>query len=95
MRSEMLARAVGFNQPSDWRFQDLMKAARMYGLTSGAGPKATIGLEKIGHDIVAPSSPQQRRDALRQAFHNVEAFKQVDDFYKGKRIPEDEYFLIR
>ena len=93
MRSEMLARAVGFNQPNDWRFQDLMKAARMYGLTSGAGPKVTIGLEKIGHDIVAPSSPQQRQDALRQAFHNVEPFKKVDDFYKGKRIPEDEYFL--
>jgi hypothetical protein len=40
MRAEMLARAVGFNQPGDWRFQDLLKAARMYGLTSGAGPKA-------------------------------------------------------
>jgi hypothetical protein len=93
MRAEMLARAVGFNQPSDWRFQDLLKAARMYGLVSGAGEKATISLEKIGHDIVAPSSPQQRQEALRQAFHNVEPFKKVDDFYKGKRIPEDEYFL--
>jgi hypothetical protein len=93
MRAEMLARAVGFNQPHDWRFQDLLKAARMYGLVSGAGSKAIISLEKIGHDIVAPSSPQQRQAALRQAFHNVESFKKVDDFYKGKRIPEDEYFL--
>lgn len=93
MRADMLAHAVGFNQPSDWRFQDLLKAARMYGLVSGAGQKATISLEKIGHDIVAPSSPQQRKEALREAFHNVEAFKNVDDFYKGKRIPEDEYFL--
>lgn len=93
MRADMLAHAVGFNQPSDWRFQDLLKAARMYGLVSGAGQKATISLEKIGHDIVAPSSPQQRQAALRQAFHSVEAFKKVDDFYKGKRIPEDEYFL--
>jgi hypothetical protein len=93
MRADLLARAVGFNQPNDWRFQDLLKAARMYGLTSGAGQKATIGLEKIGRDIVAPSSPQQRQDALRQAFHSVEPFKKVDDFYKGKRIPEDEYFL--
>lgn len=93
MRADMLARALSFNQPNDWRFQDLLKAARMYGLISGAGTKATISLEKIGHDIVAPSSPQQRQQALRQAFHNVETFKKVDDFYKGKRIPEDEYFL--
>jgi hypothetical protein len=93
MRAEMLARAVGFNQPNDWRFQDLLKAARMYGLVSSSGASATAALEKTGQDIVAPSSPQQRREALRQAFHAVEDFKKVDDFYRGKRIPEDEYFL--
>jgi hypothetical protein len=92
MRAEMLARATGFSQPKDWRFQDLLKAARMYGLVSGSGATVTVGLEKIGQDIVAPSSPQQRQEALRLAFHNVEDFKKVDDFYRGKRIPEDEYF---
>ena len=93
MRADMLARAVGFNQASDWRFQDLLKAARMYGLVSGSGARVTVGLEKIGQDVVAPSSPQQRQTALRAAFHNVEDFKKVDDFYRGKRIPEDEYFI--
>lgn len=93
MRADVLAHAVGFNQPSDWRFKDLLKAARMYGLVSGGGVLASIGLEGVGRDIVAPSSPIQRREALRKAFHNVEDFKKVDDFYKGKRIPEDEYFL--
>jgi hypothetical protein len=93
MRAEMLARAVGFNQPSDWRFQDLLKAARMYGLVSGSGATVTAGLEKVGQDVVAPSSSTQRKEALRQAFHNVEDFKRVDDFYRGKRIPEDEYFI--
>jgi hypothetical protein len=93
MRAEMIAKAVGFNQPNDWRFQDMLKAARMYGLVSGSGVTATVGLEKIGQDIVAPSSSEQRRQALREAFHNVDEFKRVDDFYRGKRIPEDEYFL--
>lgn len=93
MRAEVLAKAVGFSQPKDWRFQDLLKAARMYGLVSGSGVTVTVGLEKIGQDVVAPSSPHQRREALRSAFHNVEDFKQVDDFYRGKRIPEDEYFI--
>ena len=93
MRADMLARAVGFNHASDWRFQDLLKAARMYGLVSGSGARVTVGLEKIGQDVVAPSSPLQRQAALRAAFHNVEDFKKVDDFYRGKRIPEDEYFI--
>lgn len=92
MSPDMLARAVGFNQP-DWRFHDLVRAARMYGLVSSAGPKAPVSLEKIGSDVVAPSSPDQRKQALREAFHSVETFKKVDDHYRGKRIPEDEYFL--
>lgn len=93
MRAEMLARAVGFNQPSDWRFLDLLRAANMYGLVSGTGTTAVVTLEKIGQDVVAPGSSEQRKEALREAFHNVEDFKKVDDFYRAKRIPEDEYFL--
>jgi hypothetical protein len=76
MRAEMLARAVGFNQPADWRFRDLLSAARIYGLVSGSGPTATVGLEEIGQEIVAPSSPQQRKEALRKAFHNVGGFQE-------------------
>src|SRR5438093_5585348 len=56
-RADMLARAVGFNHASDWRFRDLLKAARMYGLVSGSGARVTVGLEKIGQDVVAPISP--------------------------------------
>jgi hypothetical protein len=93
MRADILVKAVGYIQPNDWRFLDLLKAANMYGLVSGTGVTATVSLEKIGQDIVAPSSPYQRREALLKAFRNVEEFKKVDDFYKGKRIPEDEYFI--
>lgn len=93
MRSDMLVKAVGFIQPTDWRYLDLLKAANMYGLASGTGTTATVSLEKIGQDIVAPGSPQQRRDALLKAFRNVEDFQKVDDFYKAKRIPEDEFFI--
>jgi hypothetical protein len=93
MRSDILVKAVGFVQPNDWRYLDLLKAANMYGLVTGSGTTATVALEKIGQDVVAPSSPQQRREALLKAFHNVEDFKKVDDFYKGKRIPEDEFFI--
>jgi len=93
MKAELLAKAVGFNRSDDWRFLDLIKSANLYGLVSGSGAKATVGLEKIGQDVVAPGSPQERKKALLAAFQNVEDFKKVDDFYGAKRIPEDEYFL--
>lgn len=93
MRSEMLAKAVGFNQPSDWRYKGLVRSANQYGLVSGSGEKSVVSLIKTGQDIVAPSSPDQRQEALLKAFKNVEDFKKVEEFYRGKRIPEDEYFV--
>lgn len=93
IQADLLAKAVGFYQPNDWRFLDLLKAANMYGLVSGTGAAAVVSLEKIGQDVVAPSSPEQRREALLKAFRNVDEFRKVEEFYKGKRIPEDEYFL--
>jgi hypothetical protein len=43
--------------------------------------------------VVAPGSPQQRSEALLGAFRNVKSFAEVEEFYGGKRIPEDEFFL--
>jgi hypothetical protein len=93
MKADLLVKAVGFNQPNDWRFLNLLRSANLYGLVSGTGKSATVTLERIGQDVVAPGSPQDRKTALLSAFRNVEDFRLVDDFYGSKRIPEDEYFL--
>ena len=93
-----LVKAVGFNKENDWRFTDLLKSSALYGITSGTGSTATIRLEKCGEDILSPGSSEQRQTALLAAFRNVEDFKSVEKFYKGKKIPEDEFFentLIR
>lgn len=93
-----LVKAVGFNKEDDWRFRDLVKSAALYGLTSGTGSTATVRLEKLGEDILSPGSSDQRQKALLDAFRNVEDFRAVEGFYKGKKIPEDEFFentLIR
>jgi hypothetical protein len=87
-----LARYVGFRQPNDPRFLALLRSANQYGLVAGSGKSATVSLEKIGEAIVAPSSPQQRQQALSEAFDKVDLFKKVAEFYSGKAIPEDEYF---
>src|SRR5688572_25507481 len=92
MKSDMLCRAVGFKLPNDWRFLDLLKSANQYGLVDGSGATATVSLTQLGQDVVAPGSATQRQTALLKAFRNVEEFKKVEEFYKGKKLPEDEFF---
>ena len=86
------ARELGFNRASDWRFLELLRSANQYGLVSGSGANATIRLESIGEDIVAPGTSSQRQEALLRAVQAVQEFKAVDDFYRDKRLPEDEFF---
>ena len=57
-----LAKALGFNQADDWRFQEPLRSAAQYGLVSGSGAKATVEMAPIGVDLVAPSDPTHRRD---------------------------------
>ena len=91
-KAEDLVKAVGFNKAIDWRFQDLLKSAALYGITSGSGATSTVRLEKLGEDIVSPASSDQRQKALLSAFRNVPDFASVEEVYKGKKIPEDEFF---
>jgi len=86
-----LATAVGFRLANDWRFLDILRSADQYGLVERTG--GTVSLTKLGQDVVAPSSPSQRSEALMTAFRNVKDFEAVEKFYGGKRIPEDEFFL--
>ncbi len=92
MKADLLVKAVGYNKPNDWRFQDILRSANRYGLVSGSGVSATVSMERIGQDVVAPGSPSQRQQALREAFRNVEDFRKVEEYYKNKKLPEDEFF---
>lgn len=92
MRPEDLMKAVGYNSLADWRFLDLLRSASQYGLVTGSGKKTPVGLADIGRDVVAPSSPSARPRALREAFRTVDDFRKVEDFYQGKKLPEDEFF---
>ena len=93
MPAASVAIAVGYRQAQDWRFLELLRSANQYGLVDGTGPTARISLDKSGQDIVAPSSPQQRTEGLFAAFRHVKDFDDVEKFYGGKAIPEDEFFL--
>lgn len=97
-KAAILVKAVGYNRETDWRYLDLLKSSALYGITSGTGSTATVKIEKIGEDILSPGSSEQRQKALLAAFRNVPDFTDVERFYSGKKIPEDEFFentLIR
>lgn len=91
--ASVLATATGYKQSTDWRFLDLLRSANLYGLVEGSGANATVSMAKLGQDIVVPASPQERQKALLAAFNKVTDFKSVAEFYGGKKIPEDEFFL--
>ena len=93
MPAKDLAVAVGYKQPQDWRFLDLLRSANQYGLVIGSGPASSVALTPTGQDVVAPRSPGQRSQALVEAFRSVRDFADVEKFYGGKPIPEDEFFL--
>lgn len=92
MKPDMLSKAVGFNSLADWRFLDLLRSANQYGLVTGSGKISPVGLTEIGRDVVAPSAPPARPKALLAAFRTVDDFRKVEEFYKGKKLPEDEFF---
>lgn len=92
MKPDMLSKAVGYNSTSDWRFLDLLRSANLYGLVEGRGKTAPVSLTEIGQDVVAPSSPSARPKALQKAFRSVDEFRKVEEFYQGKKLPEDEFF---
>lgn len=92
MKPDMLSKAVGYNSLADWRFLDLLRSANQYGLVTGTGKISPVGLTDTGRDVVAPSAPSARPKALFTAFRTVEDFRKVEEFYNGKKLPEDEFF---
>ncbi|MEO3431852.1 hypothetical protein [Inquilinus sp. CAU 1745] len=92
MKPDMLSKAVGYNSTSDWRFLDLLRSANQYQLVTGSGKISPVSLTEIGQDVVAPSSPSARPKALQKAFRSVDDFRKVEEFYRGKKLPEDEFF---
>jgi hypothetical protein len=92
MKPDVLFKAVGYNSLADWRFLDLLRSANLYGLVTGSGKSSPVALTDIGRDVVAPSAPAARPKALSAAFRNVEDFRRVEEFYNGKKLPEDEFF---
>jgi hypothetical protein len=69
----------------------LTSAAKQYGLTAGTSQTSEISLTDLGRKAVYPSSPEEERAALRDAFLHVAAFRRVLEHYGGNKLPEKQY----
>jgi hypothetical protein len=70
----------------------LSSASKQYGLTEGTSrSKGDVSLTELGRKSVYPSSPEEERQALREAFLHVPIFRRVLEHYDGNNLPEKRY----
>jgi predicted nucleotide-binding protein len=86
-----LATAIS-KSPGSSYIRTLNAAASAYGLTGGSY-KTTFTMKPLGQAIVSPVSPDERVARLVTAALTPPLFKQVYDYYKGKKVP-DRQFLV-
>jgi YD repeat-containing protein len=85
-----VAKALGLGAKSG-NFFYLTSAAKQYGLTEGTSQTAEISLTDLGRRAVYPTSPEEERAALRDAFLHVASFRRVLEHYGGNKLPEKQF----
>jgi hypothetical protein len=85
------ASALG-KSPGSSTMRILNASASAYGLISGTY-KTIYKMEPAGQAIVSPKSDGERQSNLVAAALRPSAFKAVFDYYKGKKFPEQQFFI--
>lgn len=75
---------------SDWRV--LSSAAFKYGLTTGSYISERMALTELGIRVVAPTSSEDRMNALLEAAMIPPAFKSIFTMFRGKKLPQATFF---
>lgn len=86
-----VAQAIGVS-PGSSDFRVLLSSSFKYGLTDGSYKSDRISLVALGTAIVAPSSPEESQKAKSKAGLSPTVFRQIFDYYKGKKLPEQKFF---
>lgn len=87
-----LIKPLGYSSKTDWRLREIFIGAEQYGLIEGRLGSSSVKLTTIGTGVVAPVDPKQRQESLLKSFESVSDFKKVAEHYRGKKIPESEFF---
>jgi predicted nucleotide-binding protein len=78
--------------PGSSTLRTLNSAASAYGLTGGSY-KTRFTMGDLGEQITSPRSPGEKATALLEASLRPPLFKNVFDYYRGKRYPEERFLI--
>lgn len=84
---EELASHLDYSGTHNGAFKARIQAARNFGLVEKNGDKYVI--TQLAQSILMPHYDWMPKEALVQAFLNIELFKRVYEAYKGKQLPPD------
>lgn len=85
--------AIALNvSPGSSSYRILLSSALRYGLTTGTYKSDYITLTALGRAIAAPSSPEERDLAVLDAAMKPSTLKAIYEYYKNKKLPEQQFF---
>lgn len=79
--------------PGSSGFRTLLAASYRYGFTKGSYKSPRISLVEGGQSAISPRTPDDRAEALVAAALHPDTFRQLFDYYKGKKLPSTEYIV--
>jgi predicted nucleotide-binding protein len=78
--------------PGSSDFRVLLSSSIKYSLTTGSYNQQKIAVTALGRDILEPTSDESRMQALFRAAFSPPLFKAIFDAYKGKKVPDAQFF---
>jgi len=85
-----MATALG-KSPGSGRLRVQTAASGMYGLTGGSY-RTQFTMGQLGRAILEPTSPEERTASLVEAALKPRLFRDIYEYYKGKKFPQAEFF---
>lgn len=79
--------------PRNSDFEQITSASIKYGLTAGNSRADAIAITDLGQRVVSPTSEEAKAGALLAAALEPETFKKMYEYFKGKKLPEMEFFV--
>lgn len=86
---EVLAQSMNLS-PHGSTFKRRLAAAGYFDLVEQEGD--VIQITTLGRQIVVPTSPAERREALRQAFYQPALFRELAEKFGGRALPPLDLF---
>src|SRR5258708_22645581 len=84
-----IRQVIGVSQGNAWYSQTA--SSRDYGLTNCARDTPPISLTELGREIVYAPDAATELTLKKQAFLNIEIFKNVLEYYNGSNLPDMKY----